>query len=272
VVTWGRGGAARARGVAPGLHRFAHERGALACGGAVALDLPRIALRAGAWREDRALELASAAVASAVEALGELAASFQQRHGGPRPGDLRGRVAYAVTPVGLREALAQLGDGEVRPEQGARLVGFLGEAVRRFGEARKLFVVLAPYFGERARVRFAALDAELPQHAQRLLFGERDRERPSAAYGAGYRLSPVPGRAPWSAEVELLSTVPAGALHPLPEDRSRGGVVGLVDAWQRFDRLREARSAETPSSAARERPSPLFESLTAPGAIPEKTR
>jgi hypothetical protein len=67
------------------------------------------------------------------------------------------------------------------------------------------------------RARFAALDAELHQHAQRLLFGERERTRRPPTR-LGYRLSPVPGRAIWAAEAELLSTVPAGALHPLPED------------------------------------------------------
>lgn len=237
VVTWG---AADESCVGPGLHRFAHERSSIACGGAVALNLPRIALRAGPWREDRALELVSAVCEAAIGALGELA-TFQQRIRGDRPGDLRGRVAYAVAPVGLREALAYLGDGEIRPDQGARLVGFLADALRRAGESRKLGLLLAPFFGERARARFAALDAELPQHAQRLLFGDRERAAPGAPYSAGFRLSPVPGRAIWSAEAELLSTVGTGALHPLPEERSRGGVVGLVDAWRRFDRLREQR-------------------------------
>lgn len=46
IVVWGDGGE---RCVGPGLHRFQHERAALACGGAVALNLPRVALRAGPW-------------------------------------------------------------------------------------------------------------------------------------------------------------------------------------------------------------------------------
>lgn len=270
VPTWGTD---EEHCVGPGLHRFAHERAALTCGGAVALNLPRIALRAGPWREDRALELLAAACGAAVDALGELA-QFQRRTHGARPGDVRGRVAYAVTPVGLREALAILGDGEVRPDQGARLIGFLGEALRRAGDARKLAVVLTPFFGERVRARFASLDAELPQHAQRLLFGEGERERAGAPYGAGYRLSPVPGRAIWAAEAELLTTVPVGALHPLPEERSRGGVVSLVDAWKRFDRLREEREGDEPAPHTPHKPrqSPLFDPATRTPASPARER
>ncbi len=235
VPTWGTDAV---QCVGPGLHRHAHERATLACGGAVAINLPRIALRAGPWREDRVLELLSGAATAAVDALAELAA-FQRRTRGSRPGDLRGRLAYAVTPVGLREALATLGDGDVRPDQGARLVGFLAEALQRAGDAKRLAVVLTPYFGEQARARFAELDAALPQHAQRLLFGEAAPPASRAPYLAGYRLSPVHGRTPWTAESVLLSTVEVGALHPLPEDTSRGGPLSLVESWRRFDRLRE---------------------------------
>lgn len=257
VPTWGSD---ELTCVGPGLHRHAHERAAITCGGAVALNLPRIALRAGPWREDRALELLSGAATAAVDALCELAA-FQRRTRGSRPGDLRGRVAYAVTPVGLREALAALGDGDVRPDQGARLVGFLAEALARAGEARRIAVVLTPYFGERARARFAELDASLPQHAQRLLFGNAESTPTRVPYGAGYRLSPVHGRTPWSAEAALLSTVEVGALHPLPEDASRGGPLSLVESWRRFDRLREDSSERFREPVPAVRPaSPLFDS------------
>jgi hypothetical protein len=275
IATWGSEGE---QCVGPGLHRGEQERGALTCGGAVAINLARVALRAGPWREDRALEVLSSTCSAAVEALSELSA-FQQRTRGARPADVRGRVAYAITPVGLREALVYLGDGEIRPDQGARLLGFLGDALRRAGEARKMAIVLTPFFGERARKRFAALDAELPQHAQRLLFGERAGNEAGAPYSVGYRLSPVPGRAIWGAEAELLATVAVGALHPLPEDRSRGGVVGLLDAWRRFDRLREERgeSDEPGRDASRPGPaagSPLYESVPPndQGSARERTR
>jgi len=144
---------------------------------------------------------------------------------------------------------------------GERLVGFLAEALQRAGDAKKLAVVLTPYFGEQARARFAELDAALPQHAQRLLFGDAAPAASRAPYVAGYRLSPVHGRTPWSAEAVLLSTVEVGALHPLPEDSSRGGPLSLVESWRRFDRLREdsgERELAPPSSVA-SRESHLFD-------------
>jgi hypothetical protein len=88
-------------------------------------------------------------------------------------------------------------------------------------------------------VRFARLDAELPQHAQRLLFGAGPGVDPLAAYSDGWRLTPAPGRAPWECEALALATLDAGALYPLPEERSRGGRVSLVEAWRRFDALRQ---------------------------------
>ena len=55
----------------------------------------------------------------------------------------------------------------------------------------------------------------------------------------------------------LLSTIEVGALHPLPEDTSRGGPLSLVESWRRFDRLREdsgelERELVPPSSATSE--------------------
>jgi hypothetical protein len=233
--TWGD--SAR-RCVGPGLMRADGERGALGCAGAVALNLPRLALRAGPWREDRALELLAGVCQQAVAALEDLA-QFQQRVRGARVGSLRGRAHYVLAPVGLREMLAYLGDGELRPDQGARVLGFISDAARRYGEPRKLFLSVDPHFGERAAVRFARLDAELPQHAQRLLFGAGPGVDPLAAYSDGWRLTPAPGRAPWECEALALATLDAGALYPLPEERSRGGRVSLVEAWRRFDALRQ---------------------------------
>lgn len=265
IVTWGD---RDQRCAAPGCHRFAGERALVSCGGAVAINLPRLALRAGPWREDRMLELLSSTVASAVDALAELC-NFQQRVRTARPADARGRTGYCITPVGVREALTWLGDGEVRAEQGARLLGYLAESVQRAGDARHMSIVLAPFFGDRARVRFARLDAELPQHAQRLLYDEGvgSRAAAGAPYSSGYRLSPAPGLMPWDAEAEMLSTVAVGALHPLPDDSAHDGrtspSTSLAAAWRRFAQMRRqpwsAHVERDLPAPARPRESPLFD-------------
>lgn len=233
--TWGDGAW---RCVGPGLFRAHSERGAIACAGAVAINLPRLALRAGPWREDRALELLSSIAQVCVRILDELA-QFQQRLRGGRHSALRARPHFVLAPVGLREMLAYLGDGELRPDQGARVLGLLSDAAHRYAQALRLSVDLDPHMGERAALRFARLDAELPQHAQRLLFGDGVGAGvdPQAPYSEGWRLSPSAGRAPWEAEALSLSTLGAGALHPLPLDRNRRAGVSAAEAWARFDRL-----------------------------------
>lgn len=252
--------------VGPGLFRGRGERGAIACGGAVALNLPRLALRAGPWREDRALELLSAAVHSGVRVLDELS-QFRQRVGGARHGALRARAHFVLAPVGLREMLAYLGDGELRPDQGARVLGLIGDAARRYASPLRLSVDVDPHFGERAAVRFARLDAELPQHAQRLLFGDGVGAgvNPLAPYSDGWRLTPAPGRAPWEAEAVALSTLAAGALQPLPIDPARRTGVASAEAWARFDRLLTRRDEELDDarSPAGEGGAGLFSALPA---------
>lgn len=234
VPTWA---GSEERFAAPGCQRGARERGAIYCAGAVALNLPRLALRAGPWREDSLLEALAQSVADAIAALEGLAA-FQSSMRGARRGELRGRVGYALTPVGLREALAVLGDGEIRPEQGARILGLIHDVARRAGAARGLGLCVAAFFGERAAQRFAEIDASAPQVQQRLLFGDGSRFEAGRAYTAGLRLTPAPGFVPWAAEAQLLSTLPIGALHPLPEERSRGGLLSLAESSTRFSRLR----------------------------------
>lgn len=235
VPTWAGAGE---RGVAPGCVRAEGERGALACGAALALNLPRLALRAGPWREDRLLERAAELVAGGAEALAAVAALQQRTRRSGEIAGVRARVSFALTPVGLREALAWLGDGEVRPEQGARILGFLGDHLRRLSQQHRTTFVLTPFFGARAAERFARLDRSAPQRAQRRLFGPGQDPSPDAPYGEGWRLSPAPGFVPWAAEAELLRTVAPGALHPLPQERAREGDLRLGEAWQRFARLR----------------------------------
>jgi hypothetical protein len=240
VPTWGT---ARARFAGPGLVRTLRERGALHCGGAVALNLPRAARRAGPWREDALLESLAGLVEGALDALLCLRELQRDQRAGSAF-EIRGRTAFAIVPVGLREALRWLGDGEVRSEQGARVVAFLSEAAARFAEERGLSVALVPWFGERAAARFANLDAGLFQVAQPLLFepaqpdGSAARNAP---YSVGFELAPV-DHGPASsqgagmpAEAALLGALECGALHPPSILRPAGARTSLaaLEALQR---------------------------------------
>ncbi len=238
VPTWS---SRQERTVGPGCRRAPRERGAVSCGGAVALNLARLARRAGPWREDRMLELSLELVEGATDALSRLAL-FQESHRAARAAGVRGRVMYAVTPVGLREALQILGDGEVRPEQGARILGLLADATRRCAADRRMSVVLSPWFADRSPARFTALDHRRFPHAQRLLFdggGEpsSDRDRP---YSEGFDLGSSRSRGPGEDLGRLLSTVPSGALYPPLRTSGPGGGGGgdLLRAWSGFRRLR----------------------------------
>jgi hypothetical protein len=205
-------GSGRDAVVGPGLVRRARERGALTCGAAIALNLPRLARRAGAWRDDALLEALSALVEQALDAL--VVVRDLQRADSRAP---RARVAYALTPVGLHEALRWLGDGEVRAEQGTRVLGFLGEAAQRFGQARGLSVVVTPHFGEGAARRFAVLDAELSRVVQPLLFADDAVAARVAPYSCGFdvgRFDAGPRGNSATVAAALLSTQRAGAIHP----------------------------------------------------------
>ena len=144
---------------APGCRRGPRERGVLACGGAVALNLPRLARRSGPWRENRMLEELASLVQAALEAARSITA-FQRRarHGG-HGGFARMRTSFALAPVGLAEALFVLGDGRIDPDQGARLLGFLSEAAHRYSRPGDPEIIVSSLFGERAAARLAWLDA-----------------------------------------------------------------------------------------------------------------
>ncbi|MDP6539004.1 MAG: ATP cone domain-containing protein [Planctomycetota bacterium] len=230
----------------PGCRRRHRERGALACGGAVAVNLPRLARAAGPWREDAMLAGLAAAVERAVDALARLAA-FQREHRRARSGEARGRVAYALAPVGLPEALRLLGDGEPQPEQGARILGLCSEAARRFGSRHGLSVELSPCFSAEAARRFASLDAERPRLVQSTLFGEAGEgvERPGP-YARGFDLAGSlddrtdEDRA--EAEAQLCSTVATGVwTRGALVQAGAGEATGKLEDWERFDALREAR-------------------------------
>ncbi len=235
IVTWGRDDV---RCVAPGCHRRARERAGIACGGAVALNLPRAARSAGPWREELLLETLSGLVQCAVGACRELDA-FQRQHTRARAAAPSARVSYSIAPVGLREALRHVGGGEIDVAQGARIVGFLAEAARRFSAGDGPEVVLDAHFGARAAARLAHLDSERARGEgaeQPWLFEEVASAEPDQAYSHGFALSPVPGQEPGAAEAELCTTIPSGALVPAPAPR-RTGALAAGDAGDTQARL-----------------------------------
>lgn len=233
----------------PGCERRSQERGLLACGGAIALNLPRIARRAGPFRE----ESFQIAVAELVQAALEAARLVRPLTGAGVLAGLRARTSFALVPVGLREALLTLGDGSIDPELGARLLGFLGEAARRFGHDGLLEPTPCAFFGAEAAARFAFLDARARRAEglrQEWLFHEAEggsaaELAETRAYGTGFLLAPVGAQPAGRAEAEALRTVPSGALsfehlrvHEL------GAALPALDAWRRFELLRRAHAGE----------------------------
>jgi ATP cone domain len=237
------------RWVAPGCRRRARERGALACGGAVSLNLPRLARQAGPWREDLFLEALAARVQSGLDAIQALD-QFQRRHPAARAEDLRERTTWALTPVGLVEALRILADGEVRPDQGARVLGVLSDATRRLSQERGLTAVVSPLFGERAAVRLARLDASGPRRSQARLFADLPAPEAEldAPYSTGFALPALAG-VPGQAHAALLATVRSGALVPLGVgEPSAHEPRPHLAAWRAFDEHRFAdRSVGVPA-------------------------
>lgn len=241
---------------APGCRRAPRERGVLASGGAIALNLPRLARRAGPWRENRMLEELASLVRAALEGARSMTA-FQNRarHGG-NGGFARMRTSFALAPVGLAEALFILGDGRIDPDQGARLLGFLSEAAHRYGRPGDPEIVLSPLFGERAAARLAWLDAanmrggqELGSIDQHALFEEALLESghdpfPRAPYSRGFTLGAASGWWPGEAEARLVSPLSAGALYPFPRladelASSTGEAHASLATWRRFARAQD---------------------------------
>ena len=253
------------RWVAPGCRRRAREGVALACMGAVAIHLPRLARRAGPWREDLMFEAVAQTVEACIDGL-ERFHRFQDDTASARDERLRERSSYAITPVGLAEALRILGDGEERVEQGARLLGLLAEAVQRFADPRGLSVELSPFFGARARARMALLDRHVPRADQRRLFEDLPvPESPSGAlYSSGFSIHSSSGVEPGGVlESRLLTTVPVGAVFPVPAPFRATGASAPSDglaAWSRFHALRQPGEAPSPRRRAARDAGPLFHS------------
>lgn len=240
---------------APGCRRAARERGVLACAGAATLNLPRLARRAGPWRESQLFEELSGLVRAALEGARSLTAfQARARHTG-QGGFARMRTSFALAPIGLAEALFILGDGRVDPDQGARLLGFLSEASRRFGRPGDPEIVVDPLFGERSSARLAWLDAQslsgesgVGRVDQRELFEEAliatTQARPSAPYSRGFALGAASGWWPGEAEARLVSPLYTGALYPFPRlapstaSEAEDATPALA-TWRRFAHARD---------------------------------
>jgi hypothetical protein len=172
-----------ARAMGHGLSRREGERGALRCATGVALNLPRAARRAGAWREDLLFAELRHQLELALEAHAGLAQARRQRRlEGARA---RGRSSAFVAPVGLREACRIACDGEVRVEAATRMCAFLAEACERLGAARGLAVQLDLVPCDDAAARFLESDRRLWPLRQERLFDERRPEEELPGQRAG---------------------------------------------------------------------------------------
>lgn len=227
VPVWARAGATWSA-----VDRAASDRGAIAIGGSVGINLPRLARRAGPWREDSFLSAASEALDQAVEAL-EAISEFQTRARSFHGVAVSDRISHTLLPIGLLDALRILGDGIARADQGSRILGFLGEAAQRTGAARgldaRLGVGSTTSDAEDAARWFAECDAKQGGHGQPRLFSDlpRPEEDRPRAYRA--RVGELTAREDASRIREraealgtLLCTVPSGALVPDSVQRQGG--------------------------------------------------
>ncbi len=251
----------RADGTWSGLERPPGERGSMALGCSVAINLPRLARRAGPWREDVFLEAAAEAVESVAEALVNISA-FQAHARGLHGTAASDRVSYGVLPVGLVDALRILGDGIARADQGSRILGFLDEATQRMGAARgldaRLSVGCTAGDAEAAAVWFARCDARASGPGQPRLFSdlprpEEDRPRAYRATVGELTARDDPRRIRERAEGlgTLLCTVPSGAL--VPATGPRGDAASSAARLADFQELL-ARAAVPASGSKARRP------------------
>ena len=210
-----------ARWAGPGLvRRTDGAASSLALDGAVALNLPRIARRAGPWREEEFMGRLNDLVETALGALAERVA-FLGRCRRTQGEILCDRPAGALVPVGLYEALRILGDGLARADLGARVLGFLSDAAARGGAEHGIDVRTTFALGGGAAVRFRS-DAAMGGARQPRLFGdlplpEEDHGLPTgSARGTWQELTGESGPGqPWRGSLRATS---AGRLIASPED------------------------------------------------------
>lgn len=230
VPTWCE--VAESRYCGPGLIRRTGDdppawAGSLALDSAISINLPRVARKAGPWREDAFLmglnDVVEVAMSAAVER-----SSFMARARTVHGTAARDKASFGMVPVGLYEALRILGDGLARADQGARILGFLHDAAVRKGAERGLEVRVVSSIGTVAPGRFATLDALMGGgQRQARLFSDmpRPEQELAHAYRAGLgdlSASEPNGEAREEARVAaraeslgtLLRTLPCGMLIP----------------------------------------------------------
>lgn len=208
-----------ARAMGHGLARREGERGALRCASGVALNLPRAARRAGAWREDLLFAELQHQLELALEAQAGLAQARRQRRlEGARA---RGRSSALVAPIGLREACRIACDGEVRVDEATRMLAFLAEACERLGAARGLAVQLDLVPCDEAAARFRELDRRAAPLRQERLFDEqvpvesaRGDEISGIELHARTEMQRLGGDAVLDAHARLLAGLREGVLDP----------------------------------------------------------
>jgi hypothetical protein len=211
----------------------------------IAVHLPRLARRAGPWREDAFFAGLAALVPKVLSAARALS-SFQREvaEAAGSVGTPRIQPSAALVPVGLSEALSVLGGGEIDPAQGARTLGLLSEAATRFLRPGDCPLHVSTLGSLEAAQRFAWLDALLARgqgFTQGELFPLVEESR-AARVSPGLALRVGPAWKPGEAEAELYAALPYGALEA-PGDTASDALPAL-DRWRRF-RARRARSRGT---------------------------
>ncbi|MFT5153235.1 MAG: hypothetical protein ACI841_003235 [Planctomycetota bacterium] len=299
VPVWGD---EQERWLAPGVRRrFGDDQpaGLSICVAAVCLNLPRLARRAGAWREDLLFEHLVDCIDQAME-IHKSIDSLCSRSASRNSAWSEAR-SYAITPVGLTEAARILSDGAVSLDIGARLLALLDEATRRFAREQGLDVVLSPFFGARAAVAFAESDARERLERQARLFADMPvpESAPLLCYQSGFPVVPLgegdcdpamPG-----SEDAALSTPQVDAWCEQAYGRLRSGALlshtatlsaspmPTLDSWLRLSAAQSSIQSERPEALASERsgqdstartdgpaadnPAGLFQS--SPGIAPE---
>ena len=254
----------------PGLARTSFERGVRSLGAVAVLNLPRLARQAGAWREEALFESVAGLLDAALDGLSALD-DFRRECADPTAPRTRPTAGLAL--VGVREALATLGDGELREEHAAKLVAFLSEVAERGGRRRGVPLSIVPSFGERAAERFARIDAGQFRPRQPWLFADPapGDAIPPRAYGAGFEIgdrrallaavgSVSNGSLRPSSAIEVL----AGATFSAPGDSS----VADARVLEVFDLLARSRGRTRGGAHALFALPPVFGSAVPPPGAP----